>query len=267
MGTEQAIVNFNLFHKNQVADWIPDANVNRITTSGTYRLFAQDTETGITRDRYYGLRVPGYAGREYWIEYRQRTVGACNSGLLINWGGTMLLDMQPGTAAGFGDAALPPGRTFTDPQGVSIAITARGGTTPDWVDVTVNLPIAASAPPVIVAEENTDRAIALNATTFTRDPFSLITAPGFGSDANTRVTLFVANLLPGDDILGLLVTAQDDQSRDHLLPIEYVGQVPGFDWLKQINVRLPDAIAGVGDLWLRVTARSITSNRTRISVR
>src|SRR4051812_18773497 len=136
-GLERTQANYNIFHKTELA-WLPFANVPRITSSGSYRLYAQDAETAINGGRLYGLRMGGYQGRDYWVEYRQ------GIGVLVNWGGTLLLDMTPGSGAGFGDAPLLVGQTFTDPLGNSIAVTGRGGTNPEYVDLSVT--VAGSTP-------------------------------------------------------------------------------------------------------------------------
>jgi len=136
-GNESTQANYNLFHKSEMG-WMPLANIPRITSSGSYRVHAQDRETSIDPSRIYGLRMPGYQGRDYWIEYRQGV------GLLVNWGGVLLLDMTPGSAPGFLDAPLLLGRTFTDPNGNSITFAGRGGTNPEYVDL--NITIVGSTP-------------------------------------------------------------------------------------------------------------------------
>ena len=137
-GTEQTSVNYSIYHKYFVG-WLPGANIQPVTTTGTYRIYAHDAETTITGGRYYGLTVAGYQGRTYWIEYRQSPLGG-PTGLLINWGGLTLLDMTPGSAGGFVDAPLLIGQTFADPNGVRINPMATGGTTPRFVDIAVTIP-------------------------------------------------------------------------------------------------------------------------------
>lgn len=136
-GTEELGTNFSLYHKNLGSKWIPNANVHQVTTNGTYRIYAQDTETAITAGRFYGIRMPGYINAqcstctEYFIEYRQ------DKGLLINWGGKLLLDMVPATEH-FNDAPLTVALSpFTDPAGHTISISAASGSTPKFVDVTI----------------------------------------------------------------------------------------------------------------------------------
>ena len=137
-GTEQVNSNYNVFHKRAVG-WLADASVPLVTTTGTYRIYAQDAETNLSSGRYYGLRIPGYQNRTYWVEYRQNALYG-GTGLLINWGGLQLLDMTPGSPGGFRDAPLAAGRTFTDPVGVQISPTAVGETSPRFVDVTITIP-------------------------------------------------------------------------------------------------------------------------------
>ena len=358
LGTERSQSNYNLFHKMQVG-WLASANVPRVTQSGTFRVYAQDTEGAITPGRIYGMQLPGHQGRDYWVEYRQ-SLDFGQSGLLLNWGGLLLLDMTPGSSRGFEDAQLVLGQTFTDPEGVSITVTGTGGTTPQWVDVAIRLPTSTPtptptptpdpglpigarvtvdvdgvfvrsdptsnsavrgsqnrgsigtlvspcvndsagarvfcnvnfdfgvsgwltqehlvlvsmpsptpAPPTILTEENTDRAVALNATTFVRDPFSLSTTQNFSSDKRTRVMLFVINLqlLPGDDASAVVAQAEDSMFRSYPLPVEYVGKVTNFDWLTKLNVILPDGLPNAGDLRVSVSLRGVTSNKARISIR
>jgi hypothetical protein len=74
--------------------WLSSANILTVTTTGTYRIYAQDTETTVTVGRYYGLKLAGYQGNTYWIEYRQ-SPSTGTTVLLINWGGLLLLDMTP----------------------------------------------------------------------------------------------------------------------------------------------------------------------------
>lgn len=137
-GTEELGTNFSLYHKNIGAKWIPNANVHQVTTNGTYRIYASDTETTITSGRFYGIRMPSYINSgfcstctEYFIEYRQ------DKGLLINWGGRKLLDMVPSTET-FSDAPLTVALSpFTDPDSHTITVSAASGITPKFVDVTI----------------------------------------------------------------------------------------------------------------------------------
>lgn len=59
--------------------------------------------------------------------------------------------------------------------------------------------------PILATEENSQRAIALDAVTFVRDPFAVTNLHYLGSDKRTRVTLFATNLVLTP---GVVITAQ-----------------------------------------------------------
>ncbi len=81
--------------------------------------------------------------------------------------------------------------------------------------------------------------------------------------------LIVANFhsSSGSDGSDTIIYAENSGLGSVLLPIEHVGKVPGFDWLSQITVVLPDRLANAGDVWVRVVLRGLSSNQARISMR
>jgi hypothetical protein len=121
-------------------------------------------------------------------------------------------------------------------------------------------------PPNVITEDNGDKAIALNATSFVREPFSLLTAPNFSQDNRTRIMIFVANLdlLPGEDQSVISVQAEDSVFTIYPLDIEYAGRVANANSVSQINVRLPEELSNVGEVWVSVSLRGMTGNRARL---
>lgn len=107
-------------------------------------------------------------------------------------------------------------------------------------------------------------AIAFNGATLTRGPFTLFTEQNFGFDKRTRIMLFVLNI--ESDASNISVHAQNSTLGSVSLPVEFVGKVPGFDWLTQVKVALPDSLAHAGDVSLRVVSNGMTSNHARISI-
>ena len=87
-------------------------------------------------------------------------------------------------------------------------------------------------------------------------------------DGRTRIMFFVMSLLPGDNATTITVEAEDVLLRRYTLPVEYVGDAPSVLGLgvRQINVRLPDALAGLGEISLIVRVRGTTSNKARIRI-
>jgi hypothetical protein len=123
--------------------------------------------------------------------------------------------------------------------------------------------------PVLMAEPNTDSAIALDSAILMRDPFPLTNLFNFSTDHRTRVMLFGMNLnlLPGETISAVTARAEDAGLNVFPLTVEFVGKVPGFDWLTQVNVRLPDNMPSNQSLLVSVSLRGKTTNKVRIRMR
>ncbi len=147
MGSASAGHNsFNACHRN-ILGWLPNTNVQAVTTSGTYRVFAFD-QTTLTANQTLAVHTTKDSTREYWLEHRVQWGGTAtvSSGLLVNWspwgssnGGSQLLDMTPGTTGGVGDGGLILGRTFSDVfAGVHITPIAKNATSPESIDVVIN---------------------------------------------------------------------------------------------------------------------------------
>ncbi|MDB4624209.1 PKD domain-containing protein [Akkermansiaceae bacterium] len=139
-------------------NWITD--FHRVQNDGTYtkRLYSfddPDIDPSLTK-RALRVRRTTATSTDLWIGFRSRLLDNVSSagknhhlrqGLAFYWdrgdvGGqsTVLLDMHPGTAAGFEDHALQPGETFANPAGgVFITHLGRGGTQPnEYIDVRIN---------------------------------------------------------------------------------------------------------------------------------
>jgi endonuclease G len=123
--------------------------------------------------------------------------------------------------------------------------------------------------PVLLTEENTEHAVALDTVTLTRDPFSLTNPHNSSMDQRRRVSLFVwrLGLLPGDTASAVMVRAEDTLGIIYPLTVEFVGPVGAVNGVTQVVVRLPDAVLGApGDLWLTVGLRGPASGRAFIKI-
>jgi hypothetical protein len=127
---------------------------------------------------------------------------------------------------------------------------------------------ASSSTPVVLTEEGSTRALALDSVLWTRDPFRVTSTLNFSQDQHTRLMLLVANLdlLPGDDASVVTAQAQDSQSNIFPLTVENVVKVPSFDWITEVVVRLPDALANLTQAKVSVNARGQTSNAAVIQL-
>ena len=179
-------------------------------------------------------------------------------------------------------ADLPPGTAWVfDHPFFLILNVAVGGSWPGNPDATTMFPQAMSVDyvrvyqrstpstsPVILAEEGSNRAMAIDSTTFTYHPFHFTNPNNFSTDQRTRLLLLVANidLMPGEDFSIVKAEAQDAQGNPFSLPVEAVVKVPSFDWLTQVIVRLPDQMANLNQVTVRVSCRGQTSNSAIIEL-
>ena len=145
-----------------------------------------------------------------------------------------------------------------------VVTNASGSATSNEATLTVQ-----ALPPVLFTAEGTDNAIALLSIATFRDPFPLIDSNSFGPDNRARVLFFGTNLdlLPNENSSAVTAFAEDAQLFVYPMTVEFVGKVPGYDWLTEIMLRLPDSLPSGQDVWVTVILHGQTSNRVRIRIR
>jgi hypothetical protein len=121
---------------------------------------------------------------------------------------------------------------------------------------------------VILVEEGSNHAFALDSVTLTSHPFHFTNPNNFSGDQRTRLSVLVANidLLPGDQASIVTAQAKDAQNNTFVLPVEAVVKVPSFNWLTQVIVRLPDQLASLNQVTVTVTCRGQTSNAAIVQI-
>ena len=176
------------------------------------------------------------------------------------------LTFTPGTITRFvlvsvsGDPIVEENETFsvnlTNPTEATILDSQGSGTI-----------VNDDAAPVLLIEEGSQRAAALDATLWLRDPFPLART-FFGPDLHTRVSLFVFNLdlVSGENSAAVTVSAEDEFGNIYSLPVEFVGIVTSVEGLSQVVVRLPDSVGNAHELRVKVTLRGQTSNTAPIRI-
>src|SRR6266404_5288704 len=126
------------------------------------------------------------------------------------------------------------------------------------------------SPTLISVSAASTRAVALEAVSMRAEPFSLSSEGNFSpNDPRTRITIFVMNLdlLAGENQTSLTVDAEDAAHVHYPLQVEYVGQVPNFQGIHMVVVRLNDLMtSNLGDVLLRLNLHGMASNRVRLAI-
>ncbi|MFN2532077.1 MAG: carboxypeptidase regulatory-like domain-containing protein [Pyrinomonadaceae bacterium] len=118
--------------------------------------------------------------------------------------------------------------------------------------------------PEIVTLEASDMALAFDSVTCVTEPFSIFSSPKFSADGLTRVMFFARHLEQINSISQIGVEAEDGDGNVYPLEIEYLGNVTGQVWLKQINVKLSTGLPTDQEVTIRLRVADGVSNKARI---
>src|SRR2546422_815784 len=127
-----------------------------------------------------------------------------------------------------------------------------------------------SSPLLFSVSATSTRAIVLESVSMRAEPFSLYSEQNFSpSDPRTRITLFCMNLdlLASEGANSLTADAEDGGHSRYPLKVEYVGQVPGFEGIYMVVLRLNDLMtSNLGDVLVRLNLHGMGSNRVRVGI-
>lgn len=207
----------------------------------------------------------------FTISGRVATVSNGNlSGVTLTLSGAQAGSTQSDNSGNYSFANLPAGNYTVTPSKTAFSFSP---TNESLLNLSSNQVVNFSASlipqvPILVSEETTTRAIALDSVMQLREPFQTTPPVIWGVDGRTRVTLFVMNfsLNAGENLSILAVDAEDASHRIYSLGVEAVSFVPNQPWLTAITVRLHDDMRDLGDVLIRVTARGVFSNRVRLAI-
>jgi hypothetical protein len=122
--------------------------------------------------------------------------------------------------------------------------------------------------PQLLVTTDTGRAAALDSVITLSEPFQVLTKRNFAADGHTRITLFVVGVaaLHAGDLPFVTVQAEDTQQHVFDLPVEATARVKNLSWMSQVTVRVPDTLAGAGDLNVSVTVHGKGSNKAPLRI-
>jgi hypothetical protein len=130
-------------------------------------------------------------------------------------------------------------------------------------DVTANF--IARLRPELLTLNNSDVALVIDSVSFVTQPLSVIGPIDLiGVDGLAQVTIFAKNLEQVKSASQVVVTAEDPNRLVYPLPVEFVGNIAGQSWVKQINFRLLPGLGGGKCFKLRVIVDTLESNPARV---
>ena len=116
--------------------------------------------------------------------------------------------------------------------------------------------------PELLMTDGSQLAVALDSVSFIAQPFPFFNSL-FSTDGFIRVTIFAKNVEPVSGPSQVSVVATDEEGQTQPVQVEFIGEIPGQSWLKQINLKLPNSLNGKC-FQLRLTVSHINSNDARI---
>ena len=236
--------------------------------TGNYGVNESGTTATITVLRASG--VAGTATVNYATSNGTATAGAsCTSGVdYLPASGTFTWNNGDASVRQF-TITICNDSTNEDDETINITLSNATGTGSLGTQPTSVLTIGNDDAPVLLTEELTDHALALDLVNQTRDPFSLLNPFNLSNDQARRVSLFVwhLGLLPSDTVTSVQVVARDDEGRIYNLPVEALSPMATVVDVTQVVVRLPDNVIGAPrDLHVKVTLRGPGSNEAVIKI-
>jgi uncharacterized protein (TIGR03437 family) len=143
-----------------------------------------------------------------------------------------------------------------------------GNKTQNFVGTPIPIILTIVQTPILLTQENSLHALALDSVTWASEPFGVTNPNNFSTDQHTRISLFAVNVdLAQGQLSNLEAQAETSTGQVFPLTIEFVGAVPNFTWLKQVVVKLPDEIANSNEVNVSLKTGLFTGNTVTLKLK
>lgn len=122
---------------------------------------------------------------------------------------------------------------------------------------------------VLITQPSSQRGAALDSVSLTNEIFPIVSKLDFASDHRTRIAVFATGLklAAGETASAVTATAEDSLGTVRPLTVEFVGNVPNFNWLTEVVLKLNDQITIAGDIKVKISLHGANSNTVLVGVK
>ncbi|HKR22203.1 MAG TPA: hypothetical protein VJS17_06385, partial [Pyrinomonadaceae bacterium] len=118
--------------------------------------------------------------------------------------------------------------------------------------------------PQLLTLQQSEDAIVFDSVTFLTQPLSTVSPLNFGDDGRTRLMIFAKNMEHVTSTSQVTITAEDAAHLVYPLPVEFVANVPGLSFLKQINARVWPTLTDGKCVKIRMYVDGLESNQGQV---
>jgi hypothetical protein len=256
-----------------LTDALGNFRINNLPTTGTYTVtvskrhygFTNASETFVlpTRD-VTGVDFSGTLNR-YTISGRlAKPDGAAIAGITVNLVHSGITAVTTDANGLFSFTDLPAGQNYAiAPVPRDLLVFTPLNTVVNDLSVDTKANFLGRLRPDLLTIQNTDVALVLDSVTYVTQPFSIFESLDFADDGMARVLIFAKNLEQVKSPSQVILTAEDPNHLVYPLPVEFVGDVAGQPWMKQLNIKLLPSI-GQKCFKLRLFVDNLQSNPARV---
>ena len=243
---------------------LPTTGAYTVTAAKRHYTFTQDSQTLVRPVRDVEVQFNGRQNRHSIRGQIGKLTGGGVAGVTVRLFHTETTTVTTDANGLFSFTDLPAGQNYTivpEIKGFFVFGPVTTSVNDLSADVTANF--IARLRPELLTTENSDIALVVDSVSFITQPVSIFQPLDLSDDGLARLMIFAKNLEQVKTASEVTVTAEDAQHLVYPLPIEFIGNVTGQSWVKQINVRLAPNFGGKC-VTLRVIVDKLESNPARV---
>lgn len=257
-GLTDALGNFRITN-------LPTTGAYTVTVSKRHYVFTNSSHTVVRPSRdVAGIDFSGTLNRHTISGRIAKPNGTPIPGVTVHLALSQTSPVTTNADGLFSFTNLPAGQNYiVAPAGQGLLVITPVNTVINDLAADVKANFTGRMRPEIVTMQNSDFALVLDSVSFVGQPFSIFYPLEFARDGMARVVIFARNVEDVKNPSQTILTAEDPNHLVYPLPVEFVGDVPGQSWLKQLNIRLLPSI-GNRCFKLRLYVDNLESDPARV---